>query len=126
MPGIEARRLYEQQADGARQQYPGQRHQVRPQPGGARQPEEELLAVLDAHGIEEERKAQRSDHRRRRRLRCKPAHGQCHEENRAHAKGKSPDADLSHDIADRDREKQRHQRLLLEHCPNEFHRPPHQ
>ena len=61
MPWIEAHRPYEQQADSARQQYPGQRYQVRPQTGGAHQPEEELLAVLDAYGIEEEREAQRSD-----------------------------------------------------------------
>ena len=123
MSWINARNPDEQQADGTRQQHPGQRHQISLQPGGACQSEKELPAVLDADGIKEERQAQRSDHRRRCRLGCKPAHRQGDEENRAHAKGKSFDADFSHDVTCRDREKQRHQRLLLEHCPNEFHHP---
>ena len=97
------------------------RDQVGTQPAGARQAEEELAPVLDAHGVEEERKAQRSDHGRRDGLRGEPSHAQGHEQDRAHAQGESLEVDLSHQVADRDSEEQREQRLLLEQRPDWFH-----
>ena len=112
------------EAHDARQQHADQRDEVGLAPGGARQAEEELLAVLDADGIEEEREAERADHRRRRRLRREPAHGERDEQHRAHAEREALDVDLADEIADRDREEQRHQRLLLEQRLDEFHAPP--
>ena len=120
VPEVQAQRLHEQQAHDARQQHADQRDEVGLAPVGARQAEEELLAVLDADGVEEEREAERPDHRRRRRLRREPAHGERDEQHRPDAEGEALDVDLAHEIADRDREKQRHQRLLLEQRPDEF------
>ena len=45
---VQPHRLHEHDAHRARQQHADQRHHVRPAAGGARQAEEELLAVLDA------------------------------------------------------------------------------
>ena len=79
-------------------------------------PMKNCVPVLHAHAVEEEREPQRSDHRRRHRLRREPAHGECDEEHRSHAERESLDVDFAHQIADGDRQEQRHQRLLLEQC----------
>ena len=120
---VQVHRLHEQDAHGARQQHADQGHDVRLLPGGGRQSDEKLLAVLHAHAIEEERETERPHHRRRHRLRREPAHGERDEQHRAHTEGEPLDVDLAHEIADGDREKQRHQRLLLEQRLDEFHGP---
>ena len=118
---IQPHHLRDHQARDARQQHADQRDQIGPSAGRAGQAEEELLSVLHAHGIEEEREAERSDHRRRHRLRREPAHAERDEQHRADAERKALDVDLADQIADRDRQEERHQRLLLQHCPDEFH-----
>ena len=116
VPELEVHHLHEGEAHRTCCQHAGQRDHVRPKPAAARQPDEELLSVLHAHAVEEEREPQRSDHRRRHRLRREPAHGECDEEHRSHAERESLDVDFAHKIADGDRQEQRHQRLLLEQC----------
>ena len=118
---IQAHRSCDEQAHDPRRQHADQRDQVGPAAGSARQAEDELLAVLDPHGIEEERETERPDHRRRHRLGCKPAYGECDEQHGTHAEREALDADLADEIADRDREEQRHQGLLLEQRPDEVH-----
>ena len=121
---VETHRLHDEEAHHARQEDPDQRHDVGPLAGGARQAEEELLAVLDAHGIEEQREADRADHRRRRRLGREPAHGERHEQHRADAEREALDVDLADEVADRDGEEQRHERLLLQKHPDVVHALP--
>ena len=113
--------LHEREAHRAGQQDADQGNDVRPAARRARQSEEELLAVLHAHGVEEEREAERADHGCRHRLGGEPAHREGDEQHGAHAERKALDVDLADEIADGDREKQRHQRLLLQQCPDEFH-----
>jgi hypothetical protein len=91
---------------------------------GAGQALEEVRSVLDADGVEEECEAEVPEHRRRRRLRREPAHPQRHEQHGPDAQGEPLDADFADEIADRDREEEGHQRLLLQHGTDEFHGPP--
>ena len=114
VPELEIHHPNEHEAHHSCRQHAGQRHQVRPKPGAAGQPDEELFAVLDPHAVEKERKPQRPDHRRRHRLRREPAHSERDEEHRSHTEGKPLDVDLSDEIANSDCQEHRHQRLLLE------------
>ncbi len=110
---LDVHRLLDREAHDARHEHADQRNQVRPAAVGAREAEEELLAVLNADGIEKEREAERADHRRRRRLGREPAHCERDEQHRPDAERESLDVDLAHEITDRNREKHCHQRLLL-------------
>ncbi len=117
---VETHQLHEEEAHDAGRHHARQRHQVRATPGGAHEAYEELLAVLHAHGIEEQRQAQGAHHRRRDCLGREPAHRQRDEQHRPHAEREALDVDLAHEIADGDRQEQRHQRLLLEQRPRDL------
>ena len=121
MAEVQIHRFHEQDAHGARQEHSEQRHAVRLEPPGARQSEEKLLAVLHSHAVEKERETQRPNHRRRYRLGREPAHAERDEQHRTHTEREPLDVDFAHEIADGDREKQRHQRLLLEQRLDEIH-----
>src|SRR5262249_56737129 len=98
-----------------------QRNEICFQAVDAREADENLLSILDTDGIEEEREAERSEHRNGRGLRRKPTHAQSDKEDRAPSQGKPPNVDLAHDVANCDREKERHKRLLFEPGADEFH-----
>ena len=118
---VHLHRCHEQDAHDPGQQHADQGHEIRLLPLGSRQSDEELLAVLHADAVEEERETQRPHHRRRHRLRREPAHEERDEQHRAHAEGEPLDVDLADQIADGDGEEQRHQRLLPEQRRDEFH-----
>ena len=103
------------------EQHADERDEIGLAPVGAGEAEEELLAVLHADGVEEEREPERAHHRRRRRLGREPADGERDEQHRADAEREALDVDLADEIADRDGQEQRHQRLLLEQRAQEFH-----
>jgi hypothetical protein len=119
---VAARTAPEQDAHAPRQQYPDQGNEIRLLPVGSRQSEEELLAVLHADAVEEERETERPNHRRRHRLGREPADEERDEQDRTDTEGEPLDVDLARDIPDGDREKQRHQGLLLEQRREEFHK----
>ena len=118
---IETHRFRDGNAHHARQEDPDQRHDVGPLSGDAREAEEELLAVLNSDGIEEQGKADRADHWRRHRLRRKPAHGERDKQHRADAEREAFDVDLAHEVTDRDREEHCRKRLLLQEDPDVIH-----
>ena len=111
---VHSHHLRDQQARRARHHHADQRDDVGPLAGPAGQADDELLAVLDPDRIEEERQAECPHHRRRHGLGCKPANGERDEQHGAHAEREALDIDLADEIADGDREEQRHQRLLLQ------------
>ena len=118
---VEPRRLGDEQADDARREHADQRDQVGPAPRRARQADEELLAVLHADGVEEEGEAEGADHPGRGGLRREPADGEGDEQHRADAEREALDVDLADEVADGDRQEQRHQWLLFEKCPEVVH-----
>jgi hypothetical protein len=71
---------------------------------------------LDADAVQEEREPQRPDYWRRHRLRREPAHAERDEEHRSHAKREPLDVYFADEIANGDRQEERHRLLLFEQC----------
>src|SRR4030095_85190 len=84
---------------------------------GAREATKELLAALDTNCIQEKSESECSHHCRRDRLRRKPSDGESDKQDCPYTKRETLDVDLTDQITNRDRQEQRHQRLLLEKRP---------
>src|SRR5262249_1232058 len=79
--------------------------------GGARHPLEELSAVQDADSVQEHRQTGQADRTDDLRLRRKGADREADEQNGADTKRKAADVDLTHQVAEANREKNREDRL---------------
>lgn len=87
----------------------------------AREPAKELRPVLNADAIQKQQEPERAQERGRRGLGRERADGEPDEQHRARTERHALDIDLADEIPQRDRQKEREKRLILEKRPDCLH-----